>query len=188
MNFAEYIINLSQISMSQTDLAAWVGGIGSFSAAVVALFVAGSEKRRSKKYAKYLFESDLRKLYPFVERLREVAKSMIAFSMMNSSEPDQEEAMEAERETWKYLEKFFLNLSGDLEYFGKSERLFSYFQDSEKFKNLEIVVNELLEFNEKTNQLFRYVEEDEVAKYVNELADKLELRLKTFFPDQQPSM
>ncbi len=179
---------LNEISCWYFDWATvgtWVGGVGSATAAVVALWLAKRDQKRRESYAKFLFGRDLVRLRGLEQVLKKASNALEDLGIFGGAEMpyDEDDLLRIE----EHQAAGFRALSGirlELEYFGRSERLFEYNPGTKDFSDLETVVNGVLKlldqvdaymgrakFMEASNSIFVYTAK--LSKALSPYADEI---------------
>lgn len=163
---------LNEVSCWYIDwslIGTWVGGVGSAGAAIAAIFLSKNDAKRRQKYSKFLLQRDLGKLLKLQEQLEDTVKGLRAY--LHSSEED----------TFGQVGlKALRGLSSNLEFFGRSERLFEYDSGGDVFEELNSAVHALLELTDKLSLHFADASEDYKADVIRETLDRFGIALKKF--------
>ncbi|MBP7646534.1 MAG: hypothetical protein KA751_07245 [Comamonas sp.] len=110
----------------------WVGGLGAASAAWAAVWSVKRQEKSRKDFAKYLFRRDIGTIQSLLER--EVLHS-VASAFAGEQEMVTQDLVELRR------------ISLQLEYFGKSDKLFAYSGEGKNFSELNAAVDELIDLD-----------------------------------------
>lgn len=165
---------LSCLYIDWANIGTWVGGVGSAAAAIVAIWSSKSETRRRAKYAAFLFRRDVERLTQIEDLLRKSADAMHERGIFGHHQhPDEDELKSDEDAGFRALH----SLASQLEYFGRSERLFEYNPGNREFADLEAAVNAILGIPEAVDRAFarsnRVVASDAMSHLLNQLSAAL---------------
>lgn len=157
----------------------WVGGVGSILAAVVAILLATRETKRRRGFAKFLLIRDVKRLAVLVDLLRHSAEAMSNFATVSH----QEEQAEYLRDVGDKGLQALQALPSQLEFFGRSDRLYDFGGTTSDFEELNSAVNVILGLDEILNWTFKYYDEDAAAQEIFKACTQLTQALKSYESD-----
>ncbi len=171
-----------------STIGTWVGGVGSATAAAIALWLARRDLRRREKYAKFLFSRDLSRLKQLEQLLKKSSGALEDLGIFGGAELPYDEDDLLRIEAHKNAGfKALSNLGRDLEYFGRSDRLFEYNPDTKDFSSLEAAVNGILKVLDEVDVYMGRSKFMEASSLIHGYTERLSNALQPYSQDLSTS-
>lgn len=145
-----------------------IGAIATAAAIIASLWIAGGERRHRRRFAKYLLAQDCDALLELARKVSEYSGNLYEFFYGPGKQ---------DLNLQRSIEAGFSRL----QYFGRSEQMYSYQDRSEEFKRLSAVVSVARNCIETSSQVWRAEEFDPAdavvdyfAKVAKDLKDGVE--------------